>query len=381
MINDKRLIELTQKVISFNSENPPGNELALANFIEKDMRSLKLDVKIYTFEKNRPNIVATLKGKSSHAAKNSILLTPHFDTVPIGSGWKFNPLGGQIKAGKIYGRGASDDKGNLACCMEVMRSLVEDKVNLQNDVIMAATVDEETGSKAGIIPLLDKKILKPGYGLIVDSDEFYTIVAQKGLLHTRIQIFGKKAHGAYNWRGVNAIEQASEVIRLLKAHQFKFKKHALLRPPTMNIGTIRGGDKVNMVADFCEFSLDTRYMPGMKFNEVLAQIKAIVSQVTPKFKIIIDDSQQPYELSPDHPFVRTYVDTAKAMKIHAEVKGSEGATVITFFKKHGIPAFATGYGAKGTAHTTDEYAKVTTLTKGARLLERFVVEFDKGVRG
>ncbi|MCC6758645.1 MAG: ArgE/DapE family deacylase [Candidatus Omnitrophica bacterium] len=377
MINDKRLIKLTQKVISYNSENPPGNELALSKFIEQDMRSLGVEVKLYTFEKNRPNIVATLKGKGPNAARNSMLLTPHFDTVPIGGGWKFDPLGGQIKGGKIYGRGASDDKGNLACCMEVMRSLVEDKVSLRNDVIMAATVDEETGSKAGIIPLLEKKILKPGYGLIVDSDEFYTIICQKGLLHTRIQIFGKKAHGAYNWRGVNAIEQASEVIKRLKAHKFKFKKHAYLRPPTMNIGTIRGGDKVNMVADFCEFSLDTRYVPGMKSSEVLAQIKAIVKSVTPKFKIIIDDLQQPYEIAPDHPFVKTYVNTAKKMKIHAEVKGSEGATVITFFKKHGIPAFATGYGNKGTAHTTDEFARVSTLIKGAKLMERFIKDFDK----
>ncbi len=377
MINDTRLIALTQKVISFNSENPPGNELALANFIEEDMRSLGIEVKIHTFEKNRPNIVATLKGMGPDAAKNSILLTPHFDTVPIGGGWKFDPLGGQIKAGKIYGRGASDDKGNLACCMEVMRSLVEDKVRLQNDVIMAATVDEETGSKAGIIPLLDQGILKPGFGLIVDSDEFYTIIAQKGLLHTRIQIFGKKAHGAYNWRGVNAIEQAAEVIRLLKAHKFKFKKHPLLHPPTMNIGTIRGGDKVNMVADFCEFSLDTRFLPGMKSSEVLAQIKAIVGKVTPKFKVIIDDLQQPYEIAADHPFVETYVATAQKMKIPAQVKASEGATVITFFKKHGIPAFATGFGAKGTAHTTDEYAKVKTLVKGARLMEQFIKNFDQ----
>lgn len=379
MINAKRLIKLTQKVISYNSENPPGNELALAKFIEKDMRSLGLDVKIYTFAKNRPNIVATLKGTwpRTKAAKGSILLTPHFDTVPIGAGWKFDPLGGEIKGGKIYGRGASDDKGNLACCMEVMRSLVEDGVRLKRDVIMAATVDEETGSKEGIIPLLDKKILQPGYGLIVDSDEFYTIICQKGLLHTRIQIFGKKAHGAYNWRGINAIEQASEVIRRLKAHRFKFKKHPLLHGPTMNIGTVKGGDKVNMVADFCEFSLDTRYTPSQNSADVLRQIKRIVAGVTPKFKVIIDDSQQPYEISPSHPFVKTYVQTARKMKVNAQVKGSEGATVITFFKKHGIPAFATGFGAKGTAHTTDEYAKVATLAKGAKVMERFLKDFDQ----
>ena len=86
MIIKSRLIKLTQKVISFNSVNPPGNEWALSKFIEKDMRSLGLEIKKYTFAKNRPNVVATLPGSlpRKQAAKQAILITPHFDTVPIG---------------------------------------------------------------------------------------------------------------------------------------------------------------------------------------------------------------------------------------------------------------------------------------------------------
>ncbi len=375
MINHKRLIKLTQKVLSINSENPPGNEKALAVFIAKDMRSLGLTVKEYSFEKGRPNIVATLKGKGKNAARNALLLTPHFDTVPIGKGWAKDPLGKDIVGGKIYGRGASDDKGNLASAMEVMRSLVEDKVRLKRDVIMAATVDEETGSHCGIIPLLEKKILKPAEALILDSDECDAIVAQKGLIHLRVQVKGKKAHGAYNWRGVNAVEQAAEMIRLIKKIKFAHRKHPLLRPPTINVGTIIGGDKVNMVADHCEFSLDLRFLPGMKSREVLAKVRAACRQVTPKFTFVIDDLQQPYEIGAGHPFVKTFMDTARAMRVRAKLKGSEGATVITFFKRQGIPAFATGVGAKGTAHTTDEYAEIKTLTRGTELLERFVINF------
>lgn len=379
MINKSRLVKLTQKVIQFNSVNPPGNELPLAKFIEQDMRSVGLDIKKYSFEKGRPNIVATLKGTwpRAKAAKEAVLITPHFDTVPVGTGWKFDPFGGTIHAGKIYGRGASDDKGNLACSMEVMRSLVEDGVRLKRDIIMAATVDEETGSHCGIIPLLDMKILKPKVALILDSDEFHAIVAQKGLMHLRIQIFGKKAHGAYNWRGVNAIEQAAQVIERLKAHQFKYKKHYILRPPTKNIGTIKGGDKVNIVADFCEFSLDMRFLPGMKDKDVLNTIKSIVRSVTPQFKIIIDDLQQPYEIDPQHPFVKTYVETACRLGHQPLLKGSEGATVITFFKKHGIPAFASGYGSSGTAHITDEYVRINDLYRGSQLLEQFLKDYDR----
>ena len=376
MINKSRLVEITQKVIQIDSQNPPGNEVEIAEFIKKDLKPLGLELKEVTFKEKRPNIIATLKGTLPRKqAQNGILITPHIDTVPIGTGWKFDPFGGKIHQGKMYGRGATDDKGNLACCMEILHSLVEDKIKLPYDIIMAATADEETGSHNGIIPLLDKKMLKPKVALIMDSDEFDTIIAQKGLLHTRIQIFGKKAHGAYNWRGVNAIELATKVIEKLKKHQFKFRKHPLLHSPTKNIGTIRGGDKVNMVADFCEFSLDTRYMPGMDPYEVLEEIKGIVKQVTKNFKAVIDDLQYPYEISANDPFVKTYVETAKKMGYKTTLKGSEGATVITFFKKHGIPAFATGYGSRETAHTTDEYVEIEKLYHGSRLLEAFLKEY------
>ncbi len=375
MINKSRLIKLTQKVIRFNSENPPGNELALSRFIARDMRSLDLEVKVVAFAKNRPNIIATLKGTSKTAAKNAILITPHFDTVPVGTGWSMDPFGGVIKNGRIYGRGATDDKGNLACAMEAMRSLVEDKVRLAHDVILAATVDEETGSKQGIIPLLEKGYLKPRAALILDSDEFSTIIAQKGLIHARIQVFGKKAHGAYNWYGVNAIELATRIIADIKAHSFSYKKHGLLRGPTVNIGTIKGGDKVNMVADFCEFSFDLRYVPGMDPKKILATIKGLAQRHAKRFKIIIDDLQYPYEIDAEHPLVKTYLEASKKLRCPSVLKGSEGATVITFFQKKKIPAIATGYGSRTTAHTTDEYAHVEKLVKGVKVLERFLKEW------
>ena len=379
MINKDRLIKLTQKLLQFDSVNPPGNELAVANFIERDLRSLGLDVKTYSFAKNRPNVVATLRGTwpRQKAAAEAVLITPHIDTVPFGTGWKFDPTGGKIHQGRIYGRGASDDKGNAAVGMEVMRSLVEDGVRLQRDIVYAATVDEETGSHYGIRPLLEKRIVRPKVALITDSEEFDCIIAQKGLFHCRVQIFGKKAHGAYNWRGISAIEIAARVINRLKEHQFKFKKHPLLVPPTKNIGTIRGGDKVNMVADFCEFALDIRFMPGMTAAGVLKEVKRIVAKEAKKFTVIIDDSQKPYQIDPKHPFVKTYVEVCRKMGVKAQLLGSQGATVITFFQEYGIPAFSTGWGSHGVLHANDEYAEIKILHKGAQVLEAYLKEYDQ----
>ncbi len=379
MINKKRLIKTTAALIQIDSQNPPGNEIKIAEFVKSETESLGLKVETFTFKPDRPNIVATLLGSwpTAKAKTEAILITPHYDTVPFGSGWKYPPLSGTVDKGRIYGRGASDDKGNLAVCMEVLHSLVEDGVKLKKNVIFAATADEETGSHWGIIPLLEKNLLKPRAALILDSDEFDAIICQKGLIHCRVQIMGKKAHAAYNWRGVNAIEIAARVIKCLTEHQFKFHRHPILHPPTKNIGKITGGDKVNMVADFCEFALDMRFLPGMEPEKILQEVKNIIRKEATRFKIEIDDLQYPYEIAANDSLVATYVQTARRMKIRTTIKGSEGATVITFFKKKGIPAFATGYGSRATAHTTDEYAEVDKLYKGARLLEQFLKEYDQ----
>ncbi|MFH1360428.1 MAG: M20 family metallopeptidase [Candidatus Omnitrophota bacterium] len=379
MINRQRLIALTQKLIRIDSQNPPGNESEIARFITKEMRSWGLPVRCVSFANNRPNVIATLKGslKRNIAAKEAILLSPHMDTVPAGKGWTFPPFAARIKNGKIYGRGATDDKGNLACAMEVMHSLIEDKVRLKRDIIFAATADEETGSQLGIVPLLAKNIIQCKYAVILDSDELDTVITQKGLIHGRVRIFGKKAHGAYNWRGINAIEIAARVIEELKKHNFKGRRHRLLRGPTVNIGTIQGGDKVNMVADECEFSFDLRFLPGMNPKKILAQIEKIVRRQSRKFKILVDNIQDPYEIDCRHPLVSTFVQSARKMGLKAHIKGSEGATVITFFKKKNIPAMATGFSSHGTAHANDEFVRIKSLVSGADVLEQFIKDMDR----
>ncbi len=379
MVNKDRLIKLTQKALSIDSQNPPGNEKAIGDFIVKDMKSLGLEVKVVSYKKDRPNVIATIKGSlpRSKAAAEALLLTPHTDVVPIGKGWKFDPLGKDIKGGKIYGRGASDDKGNLACVMEALRSLVEGGYRPRKDIVLAATADEETGSHWGIKPLLQKGVLRPKLALVLDSVDFDTVIAQKGLFHSRIRVYGKKAHGATNWRGVNAIEQAAQIIRRLKKHEFKFKKHELLNHPTVNIGTIKGGDKVNMVADFCEFSVDLRYMPGMDPKKIIAVVKGIAATVTSNFELETDDLQLPYEIKANDRYVKAFIAASRKVGAQPRLKGSDGATVISFFQHYNIAAFATGFGKSGTLHADDEYAEIKTLYDGARVLEEFVKDYDK----
>src|SRR3989338_2576257 len=150
MINRQRLIKLTQKLIRINSENPPGNEREIVSFLRDYLAAFGLKSRTYEFAKGRPNIIALLK--SGEPKAKTVLISPHLDTVPAGKGWKFPPFKGLIKDGRIYGRGATDCKCNLAAAIEALNSLAEDKAELKNHILFAAKADEESSSGLGLVP-------------------------------------------------------------------------------------------------------------------------------------------------------------------------------------------------------------------------------------
>lgn len=372
MVNKRRLVDLTRKLISIDSQNPPGDELKIAKFVNDYLKKFGLETRIYEFKKRRSNVVAILKQKN---AKHSLLITPHLDTVPAGKSWRMGPFSGVVKRKRIYGLGATDCKGNLACALEAVNSIVEKKSILNYTLIFAATADEESGSDLGLIPLLEKKILKPDAAVVLDSDEFDIIITQKGLIHLKVKIQGKRAHGAYPWMGINAIDIAIDIIKEIKSRKFYYRGNKYLRPPTINTGTIRGGDKVNVVADWCEFELDFRFLPGMSAKKLLKALKDIIRKRTRNFRIEIEGIQEPYYIDQSHSLVGGLTRAMRKFKIRPRIRGSEGATVITFFQHKNIPAVATGFGSGGCAHTVDEYAKVDNLYKGALALEEFLKSY------
>ena len=135
---------------------------------------------------------------------------------------------------------------------------------------------------------------------------------------------------------------------------------------------------MNMVADLCEFTVDHRFCPGTNYREPLKMIKEALGKEAKRFKVRIDDIQQPYEIKADpiH-MLRSFWMSISDLRHRLRSKGSEGATVITFFQKHKIPAFATGWGAHGTLHANDEYIYIKSLYRGTQVLEEYIKEYDK----
>jgi succinyl-diaminopimelate desuccinylase len=369
MVNKKRLVKTLQRLISLDSQNPPGDEREIAAFVGKYLQARGLKIKTYVFSNKRVNVLATLPGRKH---LKSLLLTPHLDTVPAGDSWKTPALKAKIIGNRIYGLGATDCKGNLASALEAISAIVEDGVKLDYDLIFAATADEESGSALGLIPLLEQKLLKADVAVVLDADDFEIVITQKGLMHLAVRISGKKAHGAYPWLGVNAINLATKIIIDLENQHQNCVKNKYLRAPTINVGTIKGGDKVNVVSDWCEFELDFRFLPGSTEKEILRSLRETITKYTRNYKIKIQGIQAPYYIDPGHPLVSSLVSAMQSLGIKPRISGSEGATVITFFKAMNIPAIATGFGTEGCAHIADEYASLNNLYHGAQVLVAFL---------
>ena len=117
---DKEIVRLTQELVRIKSVNPPGDELPAAEFLADRLRSFGLETEVVKIDKNRGNVVATMKGSGDDAS--TFMFNGHLDVVPAGdiSTWERGPFCGDIFDGKVFGRGASDMKGGVAA-MSVAR--------------------------------------------------------------------------------------------------------------------------------------------------------------------------------------------------------------------------------------------------------------------
>ncbi len=362
MVNKDSVINILQRLIQARSENPPGDESKVAKIVVDGMKHIGLDVKIHEFTKNRPNVLGIFRGEERVPG---LCLIAHLDTVPAGKGWSVDPFEGVVKNGRIYGRGASDCKGNVAVILEAIRELIEESFVPNRDIEILFVADEETGSKYGMRALIKKGIPKSKNVVIVDSGNFGIVVAQKGLLHLRIKVYGKEAHGAAPWLGVNAIEQSVKIIRELK-RRFNGKGFSSV---TVNIGKIKGGEKVNMVADYCEFDIDIRYPPGKDGRKILRDVKSIIKSVTKNFKIEILDSQDPYLLKKKD-LMGKLKKSMQKVGVEPRIDRIKGAVGLSLFK--GKNVIATGFGSPYQAHKANEYISIKNLVNGVEVIKEFI---------
>lgn len=258
---EKEIIDFHQEIIKIPSENPPGKYKAISQFIKTKFEELGLD----TISK-RNNVIGTI-GSSEHP---SLIVYGHMDTVPAYDGWtKAEPFSAEVIGGKIYGRGACDDKACITAEIFAYKVLKELNVVLDGKLSLLATIDEETGGYNGAKYVLDKDLVSGDACLLGDGRGHYPAAYTGGFLLVTFLIKGKKAHALSfpdipiyrnEYSGINAIEKMNKIMNFLQQLQAEFLNTETKYPnfpghpskvSTVNIAKIEGGEKLSSVPDRC----------------------------------------------------------------------------------------------------------------------------------
>ncbi len=359
-------VELTQELVKIDSRNPGKNEKEVANYIKDFLEGLGQEIEIIEFEKNRASVVCSV-GKG-----DGLMFNGHIDTVPVVNNWKEDPFGGKIKGNKIFGLGTSDMKSGVAAMLSAFSKLSKEK--FKRKFLMVFVADEEVGLR-GSDYLLEKRkdIFKNvKYGVISEPSDSKLEIAQKGIGELKVVFTGKAAHGSRPWQGENAIYKATAFVEEIKMliKKLEERKDVVLGSPTMNIGKISGGTKVNIVPDRCEVEIDRRLIPGETSGQVEAELKSILKKLKIEGEISwMEGSPRPaLKISKNSKIVK------EILKIkNIELSFSPGYTEAElYYTEAGIECVVFGPGKKSVIHAPDEYVEIDCLKETEAVYEKLI---------
>ncbi len=376
MQNEERaIIDHACKLINAKTENPPGNEILAAQVVGDFFKSLQIPFTIHEKVKDRTNIIGYIGHKGKGTPDTTLLVACHLDVVPAGDDWKRNPFEAWIENGRIYGRGSSDNKGQMASMMGVAKFLKENEPKLKGQFILAGVADEERGSALGLEYLLNECGIIADFAIIPDVAHNMQLidVTEKGALFLEITSHGKQAHGSWPETGINAIWNMMTLLERIKQLKFKHTSHPLHTPPTLNLGSIHSGTAPNIVPALCKAQLDIRYLPDDSSDDIINNLKNIIKEVESrhpaKFDLRIISNQLPTAVPIDNPLVELISKhTAAVMGTRPQPKGMSGATVTKQLIQKGITAVGFGPGDDTEAHATNESISVKELVDFAQIM-------------
>lgn len=375
---------LTQKLVQIESTNVGTYEGEVSKFVESWLKEqTKVEVVRDEFEPGRFNVIATLKGKVAHP---NLIYIAHMDTVPIGSGWTKDPLGGQVEDGKLYGRGALDMKCGLAAAMIAFRDMEhycrENKITPKFDFVFIASGDEEDVMKGADkivemgIAAKDSLVLdtEPADSLCAAAAGSYDpsvssiIMAHKGKSWFEIFAQGKAAHGSLPYLGVDAIVAMSEIVLEIKNRLAALPVDPVLGPSSVCFGTIKGGNNTNIVADQCAITIDMRLSPPLTTEGSFKLVEDAIAAGTAR----VPGSSGSYRVIAYRPFVSQDENSVLFQALKKSVKKiADKEAKLAFFAGYtdsGVIAGSTGsgncmsYGANGlNFHQGDEYVECDSL--------------------
>jgi acetylornithine deacetylase/succinyl-diaminopimelate desuccinylase-like protein len=376
------VIDLLAALVRIPSPNPPGDTRAIAAFIAGTMRGAGCTVTTPAPDA-KPDAVSVIATLGS--GDPVVMLHAHIDTVPIAAHeavkWRFDPYAAAIHDGKLYGKGAVDDKAPLAAMMQTMIACAARP--LAGTLVLVAAAEEETGGVLGTRWLAEAGHLPAcTFTVVGEQTDNHIAAAHKGVMRATVRTTGRSVHATNPDRGVNAITAMARVVLAFEAyhHELAARVHPLVGVPTCNVGVIRGGSTANAVPDTCEIFLDRRMIPGESPDavkrEMIARVEGVAAAIQPATVEIRDFQISNWFESPvESPLAQTFAACLSDAGIDPTPIGylpGSDAKHLTGSLQTGGEMIIFGPGSYEVAHAYDEYVELDALETTARVLMQFI---------
>lgn len=377
-----QLIEFLQSFVRARSPNPPGDTREAAQVITAYLGRHDLPHRVVAPQETMPNIVGRYEGG---APGRHLVLNGHIDCFPVGegTGWTQDPWGGAIVDGKLYGRGAADMKTGTTASIMTYRLLHRIKDRLKGRLTLTCVSDEETFGPWGARYLMDHHPEVHGDCLLNgEPGSPYSIrFGEKGPLWLEFTVRTAGAHGAYTHYSKSATKLAlqlahdleavtliepkvSDNIRTALEHGRATMDKAMgagaadtVSAVTLNVGTIRGGLKVNMVPGECVFETDIRLPVGVEKQQVLDRVAEVLKRY-PEATVRETQFSPPSWCDPNGEMVEILQRNVQALKGFTPTPiVSLGGTDARLWRYRGIPAYVYGPFPRGMG-STDEHVEI-----------------------
>ncbi len=371
-LDDDMLVQLTQDLVRIRTINPPGDEAKAATFVADWMKRNDMPAELVSHaEDGRASVVGGLDGQGERRA---VLFSGHLDTVPAGDNWEHEVLAADIDDGKIWGLGTTDMKAGVAAMLMAMRAVKRSGAVLKGNLLFAGTAGEEIESMGAQELVREQKLDDVGFMVIGEPTGNRVITAEKGVLWLELRAKGQTSHGSLPHLGVNAIAHMSRLLEALQAEEIPYETHPLLGDFTMNIATIEGGVKTNVVPDACRVTIDTRTVIGQDHQQILDTVRQLIDRLcaedpTLHIEVRSINERIPLNIPFDDPYVQTFVRQRDL--VTGDTSVPTAATFATdgsvFVPAYDAPMVICGPGLPEKAHQPNEYVEISRLVESARI--------------
>lgn len=373
--------EILSKLVGFDTVSARSN-LPLIDWVEAYLKSHGLaPFKVFDETGEKANLFVTIGPQD----QPGYILSGHTDVVPVdGQDWTQDPFTLTERDGKLFGRGACDMKGFLACCLAKVPAMV--KAPLKKPLHIAFSHDEEVGCigvRALLQELKDKGV--PAEACFVgEPTDMQVVLAHKSKASYRVEFTGLSCHSSLAPHGVNAVHYAARFVTKIEE-----MARALADGPrddlfdlpfsTAHTGVLRGGTALNIVPDHCELMFEFRVLPRESLAACVEEIKRYameellpeMRQTHPAANIeFIPYSEIPGLDTPEDAPVTSLAKRLAGRNDIAKVAyGTEGGLFQTML---GVPTVVVGPGSIEQAHKPDEFVRISELEKCGRFLDQLI---------